>query len=100
MNSVRDGLYSVNAAVCDTVEQCETTCVPACAPTEGALSVEVWGHRSAGFTSSVPTTLDVVDSQLAKARSLADRWAELTRKLELWVEIQELNDHGKGRREG
>ena len=57
--------------------------------------MEVWGHRSAGFTSSIPTTLDVVDSQLAKARSLADRWAELTRKLELWVEIQELNDHGE-----
>ena len=61
--------------------------------------MEVWGHRSAGFTS-VPTTLDFVDTKLDKARSLADRWAELTRKLELWTEIQELNDHGQWRGEG
>lgn len=33
--------------------------------------------------------------QLAKARSLADRWSELTRKIELWVEIQELNEQGE-----
>ncbi|KAF0312126.1 Kinesin-like protein KIF13A [Amphibalanus amphitrite] len=80
-------------------DHCRDFVIPICEEfiehcAEGALSVEVWGHRSAGFTSSIPTTLDVVDSQLAKARSLADRWAELTRKLELWVEIQELNDHG------
>lgn len=39
--------------------------------TEGALSVEVWGHRSAGFTRSKPGW--EVEQQLAKARSLADR---------------------------
>lgn len=33
--------------------------------------------------------------QLAKARGLADRWAELTRKIQLWVEIHELNDQGE-----
>ncbi|XP_037079397.1 kinesin-like protein KIF13A, partial [Pollicipes pollicipes] len=81
-------------------DHCRDFVIPVCEEfiencAEGALSVEVWGHRSAGFSSSVPTTLDVVDSQLAKARSLADRWAELTRKLELWVELQELNDHGE-----
>jgi len=37
----------------------------------------------------------VEQQQLAKARSLADRWSELTRKIELWVEIQELNEQGE-----
>lgn len=29
------------------------------------------------------------------ARSLVDRWSEVTRKIELWVEIQELNEFGE-----
>ncbi|XP_047520738.1 kinesin-like protein KIF13B isoform X4 [Pieris napi] len=61
---------------------------------EGALSIEVWGHRSAGFSRTVGNW-EVEAQQLAKARSLADRWAELTRKIELWVEIHELNDQGE-----
>lgn len=61
---------------------------------EGALSIEVWGHRSAGFSRTKPGW-EVEQQQLAKARSLADRWSELTRKIELWVEIQELNDQGE-----
>ncbi|KAG8178989.1 hypothetical protein JTE90_012501 [Oedothorax gibbosus] len=60
---------------------------------EGALSIEVWGHRSAGFSSSKPGW--DVDVQLMRSRSLADRWSELLRKIELWVEIQELNDLGE-----
>ncbi|XP_052757774.1 kinesin-like protein KIF13B isoform X2 [Galleria mellonella] len=60
---------------------------------EGALSIEVWGHRSAGFSRG-RGNWEVEQQQLAKARSLADRWAELTRKIELWVEIHELNDQG------
>ncbi|XP_057328265.1 kinesin-like protein KIF13B isoform X4 [Microplitis mediator] len=60
---------------------------------EGALSIEVWGHRSAGFSRSKPGW--EVEQQLAKARSLADRWSELTRKIQLWVEIQELNEQGE-----
>lgn len=59
---------------------------------DGALSIEVWGHRSAGFSTKPGWE---VEQQLAKARSLADRWSELTRKIELWVEIQELNDQGE-----
>ncbi|XP_070494506.1 kinesin-like protein KIF13A isoform X4 [Chironomus tepperi] len=59
---------------------------------EGALSIEVWGHRSVGFSRSKGWE---VEQQQAKARSLADRWAELSRKIELWVEIQELNDNGE-----
>ncbi|KAK0163260.1 hypothetical protein PV327_006961 [Microctonus hyperodae] len=61
---------------------------------EGALSIEVWGHRSAGFSRSKPGW-EVEQQQLAKARSLADRWSELTRKIELWIEIQELNEQGE-----
>lgn len=61
---------------------------------EGALSIEVWGHRSAGF-SRARGNWEVEQQQLAKARSLADRWTELTRKIELWVEIHELNDQGE-----
>ncbi|XP_044741310.1 kinesin-like protein KIF13A [Chrysoperla carnea] len=60
---------------------------------EGALSIEVWGHRSAGFSRTKPGW--EIEQQLAKARSLADRWSELTRKIELWVEIQELNEQGE-----
>ncbi|KAK3891209.1 hypothetical protein Pcinc_004892 [Petrolisthes cinctipes] len=60
--------------------------------TDGALSIEVWGHRSAGFGMS--RTGWEVDQQLAKARSLVDRWSELTRKIEMWVEIQELGECG------
>ncbi|XP_067139830.1 kinesin-like protein KIF13A isoform X3 [Centruroides vittatus] len=60
---------------------------------EGALSIEVWGHRSAGFSNSKPGW--EVDAQLQRSRSLADRWAELTRKIELWVEIHELNEQGE-----
>ncbi|XP_068626995.1 kinesin-like protein KIF13A [Battus philenor] len=61
---------------------------------EGALSIEVWGHRSAGF-SRARGNWEVEQRQLAKARSLADRWAELTRKIQLWIEIHELNDNGE-----
>lgn len=59
---------------------------------EGALSIEVWGHRSVGFSRSKGWE---VEQQQAKARSLADRWAELSRKIEIWVELQELNDNGE-----
>ncbi|XP_037945299.1 kinesin-like protein KIF13B isoform X2 [Teleopsis dalmanni] len=59
---------------------------------EGALSIEVWGHRSAGFSKSKGWE---VEQQQAKARSLVDRWAELSRKIELWIEIHELNDNGE-----
>ncbi|XP_077990731.1 kinesin-like protein KIF13A [Glandiceps talaboti] len=60
---------------------------------EGSLAVEVWGHRSAGFDTR-PTGWEV-DSLHAKSRSLADRWGELTRKIELSLEILELNEQGE-----
>ncbi|XP_062524750.1 kinesin-like protein KIF13B isoform X2 [Bombyx mori] len=61
---------------------------------EGALSIEVWGHRSAGF-SRARGNWEVEQQQLAQARSLADRWAELSRKIQLWVQIHELNEQGE-----
>lgn len=61
---------------------------------EGALSIEVWGNRSAGFSKHKPGW-EVEQQLAAKARSLVDRWSELTRKIEVWVEIQELSDQGE-----
>lgn len=65
--------------------------------TEGALSVEVWGHRCSGFTSS-GTGWDLGGGggpQSHISHSLVDRWAELKRKLELWLEIHELTEQGE-----
>ncbi|XP_033100140.1 kinesin-like protein KIF13A isoform X3 [Anneissia japonica] len=59
---------------------------------EGSLAVEVWGHRSSGETSGSSSWQ--MDNIHAKSKSLADRWKELTHKLEMWVEIQELNEQG------
>ena len=61
---------------------------------EGALSIEVWGHRVSGMSPSKPGW-GVADAQLKMCRSLSDRWNELKRKIELWVEIHELNDNGE-----
>ncbi|KAL3888334.1 hypothetical protein ACJMK2_000704 [Sinanodonta woodiana] len=56
-----------------------------------ALSIEVWGHRIVGFGSQV----SYVESMKAKTLSLTDRWSEVMRKIEVRVEIQELNDQGE-----
>ncbi|KAK9723131.1 CAP-Gly domain [Popillia japonica] len=61
---------------------------------EGALSIEVWGHRSAGF-SRLKDGWEVEQQSRTIARSLIDRWSEVTRKIEVWVEIQELNEFGE-----
>uniref|UniRef100_A0A8K9UN37 Kinesin family member 13A n=1 Tax=Oncorhynchus mykiss TaxID=8022 RepID=A0A8K9UN37_ONCMY len=57
---------------------------------DGALAIEVWGHRCAGNGRS-PWELDAL---LAKTRTLRDRWSEVSRRIELWVSIQELNEQG------
>ncbi|XP_076868659.1 kinesin-like protein KIF13A isoform X2 [Brachyhypopomus gauderio] len=57
---------------------------------DGALAVEVWGHRCAGNGHS-PWELDTLQ---AKTRTLRDRWSEVSRRIELWVSIQELNEQG------
>ncbi|XP_021498503.1 kinesin-like protein KIF13A isoform X2 [Meriones unguiculatus] len=58
---------------------------------DGALAIEVWGHRCAGNGSSVWE----VDSLHAKTRTLRDRWNEVTRRIEMWISISELNELGE-----
>ncbi|XP_044151582.1 kinesin-like protein KIF13A isoform X2 [Bufo gargarizans] len=58
---------------------------------EGALAIEVWGHRCAGNGRS----LWEIDSLHAKSRTLRDRWNEVTRLIELWISIYELNENGE-----
>ncbi|XP_077348378.1 kinesin-like protein KIF13A isoform X8 [Lithobates pipiens] len=58
---------------------------------EGALAIEVWGHRCAGNGKSVWE----IDSLHAKSRTLRDRWNEVTRRIETWISIYELNENGE-----
>lgn len=88
---------------------------------EGALAIEVWGHRFAGNGRS----LWELDALQAKTRTLrdrwrephlfiflqhvcicygmrtvcvcvsSDRWSEVSRSVEMWVSIQELNEQGE-----
>ncbi|XP_016149819.1 kinesin-like protein KIF13A [Sinocyclocheilus grahami] len=58
---------------------------------DGALAIEVWGHRYAGNGRSVWE----LDALQAKRRTLRDRWSEVSRQIELWVSIQELNEQGE-----
>uniref|UniRef100_A0A915IQF9 Kinesin-like domain-containing protein n=1 Tax=Romanomermis culicivorax TaxID=13658 RepID=A0A915IQF9_ROMCU len=79
---------------------------------EDALSVQVWGHRTSGLSCMISShkncsggdshgrrqddhDLDVQDLQGNQNRTLQERWADVTRRLKLWIEIHELNDHGQ-----
>uniref|UniRef100_A0A3P8UWT2 Kinesin family member 13A n=1 Tax=Cynoglossus semilaevis TaxID=244447 RepID=A0A3P8UWT2_CYNSE len=57
---------------------------------DGALAIEVWGHRCAGNGRS----LWELDALEAKTQTLRDRWSEVSRRIELWISIQELNEQG------
>ncbi|KAK3087726.1 hypothetical protein FSP39_009709 [Pinctada imbricata] len=59
---------------------------------DGALSIEVWGHKIQSTGNSVT---DYTKTVTAKTKSLADRWSEVKRKIELWTDIQELNHQGQ-----
>ncbi|XP_068792970.1 kinesin-like protein KIF13B isoform X2 [Struthio camelus] len=59
---------------------------------DGALAIEVYGHKQSGDRKN-PALWDLGIIQ-AKTRSLRDRWSEVTRKVELWVQILELNENG------
>ncbi|XP_076835244.1 kinesin-like protein KIF13B isoform X2 [Brachyhypopomus gauderio] len=61
--------------------------------TEGALAIEVYGHRQADPGRN-PALWDLSIIQ-AKTRTLRDRWSEVTRRLEMWVQILELNENGE-----
>uniref|UniRef100_A0A1A8LY54 Kinesin family member 13A n=1 Tax=Nothobranchius pienaari TaxID=704102 RepID=A0A1A8LY54_9TELE len=56
---------------------------------DGALAIEVWGHRCAG------NGLWELDAVEAKTQMLQDRWSEVSRRVELCVSIQELNEQGE-----
>ncbi|XP_034164184.2 kinesin-like protein KIF13B isoform X2 [Pangasianodon hypophthalmus] len=61
--------------------------------TEGALAIEVYGHRQADPGRNLALwDLSIIQ---AKTRTLRDRWSEVTRKLEMWVQILELNENGE-----
>ncbi|XP_075716983.1 kinesin-like protein KIF13B isoform X2 [Rhinoderma darwinii] len=59
---------------------------------EGALAIEVYGHKASDPRKN-PALWDLGIIQ-AKTRSLRDRWSEVTRKVELWIQILELNENG------
>ncbi|XP_040822185.1 kinesin-like protein KIF13B isoform X2 [Ochotona curzoniae] len=59
---------------------------------EGALAIEVYGHKMNDPRKN-PALWDLGIIQ-AKTRSLRDRWSEVTRKLEFWVQILEQNENG------
>ncbi|XP_077445836.1 kinesin-like protein KIF13B isoform X2 [Stigmatopora argus] len=60
--------------------------------TEGAVAIEVFGHRQADAGRN-PALWDLSIIQ-AKTRTLRDRWSEVTRRLELWIQILEINENG------
>uniref|UniRef100_A0A8C5EB90 Kinesin-like protein KIF13B n=1 Tax=Gouania willdenowi TaxID=441366 RepID=A0A8C5EB90_GOUWI len=60
--------------------------------TEGAVAIEVYGHRQADAGRN-PALWDLSIIQ-AKTRTLRDRWSEVTRRLELWIQILEINENG------
>ncbi|VDK72292.1 unnamed protein product [Onchocerca ochengi] len=64
---------------------------------EDALSIEVWGHRSSGFDNDfIPSGVanSVIDVE-QNYKSLQERWSEVTRRIELHVNIKEINDSGQ-----
>ncbi|XP_074509947.1 kinesin-like protein KIF13A isoform X2 [Sebastes fasciatus] len=58
---------------------------------DGALAIEVWGHRCAGNGRSL-WELDALEAQ---TQTLRDRWSEVSRRIELVIFIQELNEQGE-----
>ncbi|XP_077409329.1 kinesin-like protein KIF13B isoform X3 [Vanacampus margaritifer] len=60
---------------------------------EGAVAIEVYGHKQYNHRRNLALwDLGVIQ---AKTRSLRERWSEVTRRVELWVQLMELNDAGQ-----
>uniref|UniRef100_A0A8C6V2S5 Kinesin family member 13Bb n=1 Tax=Neogobius melanostomus TaxID=47308 RepID=A0A8C6V2S5_9GOBI len=60
---------------------------------DGAVAIEMYGHKQANHRRNLALwDLGVIQ---AKTRSLRERWSEVTRRLELWVQVMELNDAGE-----
>ncbi|KAL7987188.1 hypothetical protein Chor_006107 [Crotalus horridus] len=60
---------------------------------DGALAIEIYGHKQCDSRKN-PALWDLGIIQ-AKTRSLRDRWSEVTRNVELWIQILELNENGE-----
>ncbi|TNN24596.1 Kinesin-like protein KIF13B [Liparis tanakae] len=59
---------------------------------DGAVAIEVYGHKQANHRRNLALwDLGVIQ---AKTRTLRERWSEVTRHLELWVQLMELNEAG------
>ncbi|KAF8381852.1 klp-4 [Pristionchus pacificus] len=61
---------------------------------EDALSIEIWGHRSSGFDDAERLMNGSVNKE-EKLLTLQERWAEVTRRLKVTVQLAELNDEGR-----
>ena len=61
---------------------------------EDALSIEVWGHRSAGLESELSEAVEDLNDVSLKQKDLQERWLEVTNRIEFWVDIKELNENG------
>ncbi|XP_066553606.1 kinesin-like protein KIF13B isoform X2 [Amia ocellicauda] len=61
--------------------------------TEGAVAIEVYGHKQSDPRRN--TALWDLGIIQAKTRTLRDRWSEVMRRLELWIQILELNENGE-----
>uniref|UniRef100_A0A674B2Q0 Kinesin family member 13B n=1 Tax=Salmo trutta TaxID=8032 RepID=A0A674B2Q0_SALTR len=60
---------------------------------EGAVAIEVFGHKQVNHRRNLALwDLGVIQ---AKTRTLRERWSEVTRRLELWVQVLELNEAGE-----
>ncbi|XP_024909393.1 kinesin-like protein KIF13B isoform X3 [Cynoglossus semilaevis] len=60
---------------------------------DGALAIEVYGHKQVNHRRNLALwDLGVIQ---AKTRSLRERWSEVIRRLELWVQLMELNEAGE-----
>uniref|UniRef100_A0A8C7M345 Kinesin family member 13Bb n=1 Tax=Oncorhynchus mykiss TaxID=8022 RepID=A0A8C7M345_ONCMY len=60
---------------------------------EGAVAIEVFGHKQVNHRRNLALwDLGVIQ---AKTRTLRERWSEVTRRLELWVHVLELNEAGE-----
>ncbi|XP_061563066.1 LOW QUALITY PROTEIN: kinesin-like protein KIF13B [Cololabis saira] len=59
---------------------------------DGSIAIEVYGHKQANHRRNLALwDLGVIQ---AKTRSLRERWSEVTRRLELWVQVMELSEAG------
>ncbi|KAL5247946.1 hypothetical protein ACHWQZ_G017196 [Mnemiopsis leidyi] len=59
---------------------------------DGLLAVEVWGLRMEEDMGDMPRTGSIITTNASAP--LYDRWSEMMTRLQLWVEILEINDNG------